>query len=190
MGDDIQIVARFSIYMTLFTGLWSKSKHCVPTGRLRGGFEERFPLRFLFYYHRFYIFIPFRHKQRVVFSGKCNYGEDTIYKSLDLHFYFYFPPPPPPPPPSTIAQWYSFGLRVGWSGVRVLARAGNFSLHHRVQTDSGAHRASYPVGTRGSLPGGKLTGAWSWPLPPSVEVKECTELYLHSPNTSSWRMLS
>jgi hypothetical protein len=28
---------------------------------------------------------------------------------------------------------------------------------------------------------------WSWPLPSSAEVKECVELYLHFPNTSSWR---
>jgi hypothetical protein len=36
--------------------------------------------------------------------------------------------------------------------------AGNFSLHHRVQTGSGVHPASYH-GTRGSLPGGKAAGA-------------------------------
>jgi hypothetical protein len=38
------------------------------------------------------------------------------------------------------AQWYSAGLRAGWS-----AGDGNFSLHHRVQTGSGAHPASYSV---------------------------------------------
>jgi len=37
--------------------------------------------------------------------------------------------------------------------------AGNFSLHHRVQTGSGAHPASYPMGIRGSFPGGKAAGA-------------------------------
>jgi hypothetical protein len=42
--------------------------------------------------------------------------------------------------------------------------SGNFSLHHRVQTGSGAHPASYPMGTRDSFPGGKAAGAWSWPL--------------------------
>jgi hypothetical protein len=63
-----------------------------------------------------------------------------------------------------IAQWYSAGLRVGWLGVRFPAGAGNFFLHHRVQTGSGAHPASYPMGTRGSFPGGKNDGAWSWPL--------------------------
>jgi hypothetical protein len=37
-------------------------------------------------------------------------------------------------------------------------------LHHRVQNGSGAHTASYPVGTRGSFSGGKAAGVWSWPL--------------------------
>jgi hypothetical protein len=40
-----------------------------------------------------------------------------------------------------------------WAGV------GNFSLHHYIQNGSGAHPASYPVGTRGSFPGGKAAGA-------------------------------
>jgi hypothetical protein len=69
-----------------------------------------------------------------------------------------------------IAQWYSAGLRVGWSGVRVPAWARNFSLHHRVQTGCGAHPASYKMGSRGSFPGGEAAGAWSW-LPCSAEVK-------------------
>jgi hypothetical protein len=63
-----------------------------------------------------------------------------------------------------IAQWYSAVLRAGWSRVRVPVRTGNFSLHHRVQTGSGAHPACYPMGTRGSFPGGKAARAWSWPL--------------------------
>jgi hypothetical protein len=37
--------------------------------------------------------------------------------------------------------------------------ARNFSLHHRAQNDSGAHPASYPMGTRSSLPGGKVVVA-------------------------------
>jgi len=32
-----------------------------------------------------------------------------------------------------------------------------FSLRHRVQIGSEAHPASYPIGTRGSYPGGKAT---------------------------------
>jgi hypothetical protein len=35
---------------------------------------------------------------------------------------------------------------------------GNFSLHHRVQTGSGPHPASYPMDNRGSFPGGKASG--------------------------------
>jgi hypothetical protein len=40
----------------------------------------------------------------------------------------------------------------------------DFSLPHSIQTGSGAHPASYPRGVRGPFPGGKATGAWSWPL--------------------------
>jgi hypothetical protein len=49
-----------------------------------------------------------------------------------------------------IAQWY----RAGMMGVRVPAGAGNFTLHRRVQTGSGAHATSYTMGTRGCFPGG------------------------------------
>jgi hypothetical protein len=45
------------------------------------------------------------------------------------------------------------------SRVQFPVGAGNFSLHHRVQTGSGAHPASYPMDTRGSFPGGKEAGA-------------------------------
>jgi hypothetical protein len=58
-----------------------------------------------------------------------------------------------------IAQWYSAGLRPVRLGVRVPVGAGKFSPHHRLQTDSGAHPASYPTGTRGTFPGGKTTRA-------------------------------
>jgi hypothetical protein len=37
---------------------------------------------------------------------------------------------------------------------------------YRVQNGSGAHPASYPMGTRGSFPGGKAAGVRSWPLTP------------------------
>jgi hypothetical protein len=33
--------------------------------------------------------------------------------------------------------------------------AGDFSLHHHIQIGSGAHPASYTIGTRGSFPGGE-----------------------------------
>jgi hypothetical protein len=63
-----------------------------------------------------------------------------------------------------IAQRYGAGLRAGGSRFRVSAGVEYFSLSHRVQTGSGAHPASYPMGIRVSFPGGKASGAWSWPL--------------------------
>jgi hypothetical protein len=51
------------------------------------------------------------------------------------------------------------GLDDRGSRVRFPAGAGNFSLNHRVQNSSVAHPASYPMGTRGSFPGGKAAGA-------------------------------
>jgi len=35
----------------------------------------------------------------------------------------------------------------------------NFPLHHRVQNGCETHPASYPMGTRGSFPGGKAAGS-------------------------------
>jgi hypothetical protein len=67
---------------------------------------------------------------------------------------------------AVIAQsvmWLGYGLHDWDLGVRFPAGTGNFSLH-RVQTSSGAHPASCPTGIRGSLPGGKAAGAWSWPV--------------------------
>jgi hypothetical protein len=66
-------------------------------------------------------------------------------------------------------RWHlqSVGIALGYglderaSRVRFPAGAGNFSHHHRIQNGSGAHPASYPMGTRCFLPG---AGAWSWPL--------------------------
>jgi hypothetical protein len=43
------------------------------------------------------------------------------------------------------------------------------------------------MGTSGAFPGGKAAGREADYSPPSsAEVKECLELYFHSPNTSSW----
>jgi len=55
-------------------------------------------------------------------------------------------------------------LRCVCSGFRVPAGAGNFSLHHLVQTGSGTYPVSYPMCARVSFPGDKAAGAWSWPL--------------------------
>jgi hypothetical protein len=51
-----------------------------------------------------------------------------------------------------------YGLDDRHFRVRLLAGAGNFSLHHHIQNSSGAHPASYPMGTRVSFPGGKVAG--------------------------------
>jgi hypothetical protein len=45
-----------------------------------------------------------------------------------------------------------------------------FSRLH-VQTGSGVHPTSYPMGAGGSYPWGKETGAWNWPPAASAEVK-------------------
>jgi hypothetical protein len=37
-------------------------------------------------------------------------------------------------------------------------------IYHFSHNGSGAHPASYPMGTRYSFPGCKAAGAWSWPL--------------------------
>jgi hypothetical protein len=52
-----------------------------------------------------------------------------------------------------------YGLDDRGSTVRFLVGAEYFSLHHRVQNGSGAHPASYPMGTRGPFPGGKAAGS-------------------------------
>jgi hypothetical protein len=51
---------------------------------------------------------------------------------------------------------------MGWTteGSEFESRQGQeFSLLHVVQAGSGAHPTSYPMGTRGSFPGGKAAGA-------------------------------
>jgi hypothetical protein len=57
-----------------------------------------------------------------------------------------------------------YGLDGRGSRVRFPAGAGNYSLHHRVQNGSGAHPASYAMGTRCSFLRSKAARAWSWPL--------------------------
>jgi hypothetical protein len=52
-----------------------------------------------------------------------------------------------------------YGLDDRGSRVRFLAGAGNFSLHYRVQNGSGAHSASYLMGTKGSFTEGKAAVA-------------------------------
>jgi hypothetical protein len=91
---------------------------------------------------------------------------------------------------SSVGIALGYGLDVRGSRVRFPEWAGNFSLHHQVENGSGAHPASYPVGTRGfSLGAGvKRSGREADRSPPSsAEVKEWVALYIHSPNTPLWR---
>jgi hypothetical protein len=60
---------------------------------------------------------------------------------------------------SSVGIALGYGLDDQGSRVRFPAEDGNFSLHNRVQNGSGAHPASYPVGTRGPFPGGKAAGS-------------------------------
>jgi hypothetical protein len=60
---------------------------------------------------------------------------------------------------SSVRIMLGYGLDDRGYRVRFPAGAVNFSLHHRVQNDSGAHPASYPMGTRGSFAGGKVAEA-------------------------------
>jgi len=67
----------------------------------------------------------------------------------------------------------------------IAGRGSDFSLHHRVQTGSKSHPASYPMGKGALSPGVKRPARESDHLPPSsAEVKGCVDLYFHSPSTS------
>jgi hypothetical protein len=72
---------------------------------------------------------------------------------------------------------------MGWmAGVQFLTGAGDFSLLHSVQTDSGAHPFSYSVVNWGSSPEGKAARGEKptthvYPVPRSRTM----ELHLHSP---------
>jgi len=47
----------------------------------------------------------------------------------------------------------------------------NFSPCHRVQTVSGVHSASYPIGTGGPSVGSKSAGAWSYTFTPHTSSR-------------------
>jgi hypothetical protein len=62
---------------------------------------------------------------------------------------------------SSVGVVLDYGLDDWGSRVRFPAGAGNFSLHHHVQNGSGAHPASYPMGSKYFFPAGKVAGASS-----------------------------
>jgi hypothetical protein len=63
----------------------------------------------------------------------------------------------------------------GWMARVSFPAVQDFFLLYSVQTGSGAHSASYPMGTRGSFPGGKAAGAYHSP-PSSAEVKNAAAI--------------
>jgi hypothetical protein len=74
---------------------------------------------------------------------------------------------------SSVGIATGYGLHDRMIGFRFHTGAGKFSLHYHVQTGSGAHPASYPMGTRGSFLGIKRPGREAdHSSPSSVEVKE------------------
>jgi hypothetical protein len=76
------------------------------------------------------------------------------------------------------------------AGVRSPTEAKDFSPNLCVQTGSGAHPASYTVGTGGSFTGGKARpGRDADHSPPSsAGVRKEQELYLLSPKAPPWRV--
>jgi hypothetical protein len=85
---------------------------------------------------------------------------------------------------------YAYGVGIptdyGLDGLGSIPGSVRFSLLHSVQTDSGAHPASYPVGTVGSFPGLKRPGREVDRSPlSSAEVKKGGAIP-PLPNMSSW----
>jgi hypothetical protein len=88
---------------------------------------------------------------------------------------------------SSVGIALGYGLDDRGSRVRFPAGGGDFSLRRRIQNGFWTHPASYPGGISVSDPRVKRPGREADHSPPSsAEVKECVELYIHSPNTPSW----
>jgi hypothetical protein len=60
---------------------------------------------------------------------------------------------------SSVSIALGYGMDDQDSRVLFLVGAGNFSLYHCIQPSSGAHSASYPMGSRVSFPGGEVARA-------------------------------
>jgi hypothetical protein len=85
---------------------------------------------------------------------------------------------------------YDYGLDDRAVGVRSPAGAKDFSSILCVQTGSGAHPASCPMGTGGPFSGGKarLGRDADHSTPSSAEVVNELELYFLSPQVPPWRV--
>jgi hypothetical protein len=83
---------------------------------------------------------------------------------------------------NSVGMATEYGLDERMIGVQIPAGAGNFSLRHRVQTDSGAHPTSCLVVNGALSLGVKRPGSEADHSSPfNAEVKEYLDLYLHSP---------
>jgi hypothetical protein len=82
-----------------------------------------------------------------------------------------------------IAQWYSAGLRAGWSGVWAPAGAGIFLFTTASRPALGPIQPPIKWVARALSLGVKQPGREA----DHSKVKEWMELYLHSPNMPSWR---
>jgi hypothetical protein len=74
----------------------------------------------------------------------------------------------PPLTPNARSRDSAVGIATGYGlddgGVRDRVPVeSRISVLHVVQTGSGAHPASYPMGTGCAFAGGKAVGVWSWP---------------------------
>jgi hypothetical protein len=77
--------------------------------------------------------------------------------------------------------WTVRGSNPGGGGARFFAP---------IQTDPGAHLASYTMGSGSVSPGIKQLGRGiDHPPPSSVEVKERVDVYLYSPSGPLWPVL-
>jgi hypothetical protein len=79
------------------------------------------------------------------------------------------------------AQWHSASLLAEWSGVRVMAGAGNFLFTTASIPALGPTQP--PIqGVPGNLSSvKKVPGVWSWPLTFICRGQECVVLYFRSP---------
>jgi hypothetical protein len=84
-----------------------------------------------------------------------------------------------------------YGLDDRVIGVRSPAEAKDFSSSLCVQTGSGTHPASCPMGTGGPFPGGKARPGRDSDHSPaySAEVMNELELYLLCPQAPTWRVV-
>jgi hypothetical protein len=105
----------------------------------------------LFYSLSQHVLTPTGHRQVILFAKTVNYSNINCF----LLYMFYWSRD------SVVGITTSYGLDDRRVGVRVLVE---FSLLQIVQTGSEFHPTSYTMDTGGSFPGGKATGAWSWPL--------------------------